>query len=1027
MVDINERPRTPGTSAGIIRSAGIDGFGIPDVSQPVTPPSTPRLENVSGQFFQRADQAVSAAIQDQSNLIAARAQNASAEAQALSNSPNRSTLAEVIGGLSAGVELFSTIRQQRQAQQLEVDTAVFERRIRDQIVDMNSLIADNAHNHGFIPTQRQAFQEIDRQFAHLPISARQEVYNIAQGALNEAQKQQTARRINQIGELADTVREQRRQRLLTNVTARLERLRLSDSTDVINSTIDQILADTGSFLTSVGIDGVDAINLSTTVYELINASLSDNFNYTGQQQRRVNEFNQLAQEALRITQDVQDPRRRELLLAQLDARAGGRLPGINFRNLVPSNSEVTRQFLQEQESQQALQQYRFQNYWQNRELNELDVFNIGAFIFGDNNGTPYSDFIRTQVATGEIDNPFYSNAVRLADEFQQDINSYRDLSNQYLQFEIDVNSAEAELEAIARKLDPTGTLGPVTVTGPFIERMVELAGRERGRISPEEAQKLNELQQRRIGTFRQQQVDVRTQLDNLIRRWQQYGLSLDNPNDNSLLTELEARTKPLRQQAEDEFRRRLTNTPAGLGGPPNFSVGPMAITPPIVPLHTNREGITFPFQQSGNDSDVQVTSNYGVRRNPVTGRAQFHAGADFSSITGDETVRALAGGEVLHVGDWPGFGGTITIRTDSGHVEQYSHLRRLDLRPGDVVPPGAAIGLMGGGETDPMAGRSTGRHLHFQVYSPDTPPERIGRPPYEGTTVDPIGYLSSIQHATQLPYGAGLPPNQSHPGSDQVSFGNTWLDETYNNYRRTRQIGGSSVFSGDLTAAVGPTSVYNRSNPQPNRRASINRSAYPAVSDSRANYGYQVLRDDPEFARAISRVANNLSIPGQWLADVMAYESRLDPSIRNSAGAVGLIQFYPGGGLADVANTLGTSEAHAANLLTSMSAAEQMNFVEDYLRPFRERINTVEDLLAVIFGGEGLLNRRPSNRRKIGDGNITFGEYVTRLGNTVGRRYQTSYDRRRAAADSIHTGFSPSCARCNQMISNFGFVVPHSN
>lgn len=1026
MTDINERQRTPGQSAGIIRSAGIDGFGIPNIDQPIQPPRTPQLENVSGQFFQRADQAVSAAIQDQSNLISARAQNASAEAQALANSPNRSTLAEVIGGLSAGVELFSELQRNKRAQQAQVDTALFERRIRDQIVDMNSLIADNAHNHGFIPTQRQAFQEIDRQFAHLPIAARQEVYKIAQGALNEAQKQQTSRRINQIGELADTVREQRRQRLLTTVTARLERLRLSDNTDLINSTIDDILDDTDTFFESVGIDGIDAINLSTTVYELINANLEDNFKYTGTQQRRVNEFNQLAQEALRITQNVQDPRQRELLLAQLDARSGGQLPGINFRNLVPTNSEVTRQFLQEQESHAALRQYRQQNYWQGRDLNELDVFNLGAFIFGDFNGTPYNDFIRSQVANGEVTDPFYSNAVRLSDEFRQNVEDYRDLSNQYLQYEIDINQAQVDLEAIAKKLDPVGALGPVTVTGPLIERMVELAGRERGVISPAEAERLNELHQRRIGTFRERQVDTRRQLDNLIRRWQQYGLSLDNPNDNTLLTEFEARTKPLRQEAEDQFRRRLTNTPAGLGGPPNFSVGPMATTPPIVPLHTNTAGLTFPFQQSRNEQDIQTTSDYGPRRNPVTGRAQFHSGVDFDSVNGDENIRAVAGGEVLHVSDWSGYGGTVTVRTDSGHIEQYSHLRRFDVSVGDIIPPGTVVGLMGGGDGDPMAGRSTGRHLHFQVYAPGIAPERIGRPPYEQTTVDPIGYLSSLQHSTQLPLGAGLPPNQAHPSSDQVSFGNTWLDETYNNYRRTRQIGGSSVFSGDLTAATGPTSIYNRSNPQPSRRASISKAAYPSSNESIANYGYEALRDDPQFANAVSRVANSLDIPGQWLADVMAYESRLDPSIRNSAGAVGLIQFYPGGGLADIANRLGTSEGHAANLLTSMSAAEQMEFVEGYLRPFKGRLNTVEDLLAVVFGGEGLLNKPPSRRRSIGDGNITFGEYVTRLGNTVGRRYQTSYDRRRAAADSIHTSFSPGCARCNQMMSNFGFVLPHN-
>lgn len=1023
-MNIFDRQRTPGTASGVLRVAGIDGLDL-DVAQAIQTPQVPEVPNVSGEFFARASNSINASINAQQQLIATRSANAAATAQAESQSTNRSTIAEVVGGLSAGLELFGQIQQQKQSQQQEIDTALFERRIREQVVDMNALIGENAHNSGFIPTQRIAFQEIDRNFAHLPIGVRQEVFSIAQSALNDAQKQQSARRISTLGETADTIRENRRQKLFLLVNARLEKLRLNDETATINTTMDEILNDAESYLSSIGATGSEAISLMTTIYEEINSSLSDNFNNTGETERRVATFNELANRSQQIVQETQgNPRMRELLLGQLDAEAGGALPGVSFRNLIPSNSNIIEGFIREQESIQALDDYRSRNLWQTHEANAATNFYTGSLIFNINRGDPQANFTRQAVREGQESNPTIRNAVALADEFQANIQDFNRLSQEFLQAQVGIAENESFIASIATKLDPTATLGPPVATDVFVQNLVQLAGRERGRISPEEATRLNELFETRIGTFQNQRQSLRQQLNSLVTKWQQYGLRVDDPTNNEALTNLGAQARPLIEQAEREFQQRRSTIPPGQGGPPNFSTGSMVTTPPIVPLHQTTEGLTLPFQQGNDASSVQVTSRYGLRTNPVNGRAQFHSGTDFDSINGDENIRAVAGGEVLHAGEWSGFGGTITVRTDSGHIEQYSHLRRLDVSPGDRIPPGTIIGLMGGGDGDEMAGRSTDRHLHFTVYPPGIDPSKVGRPPYDGTTVDPEDYLLRLNSARQLPTGAGLPPTQAHPGSDQVSFGNTWIDEVYNNYRRTRSLGGGSVFSGDLTVATSPD-VFNNSNPQPQRRASITRAPYPTVNDPKHNYGYGVLRDDPRLARALAQTSNNLDIPAQWLADVIAYESGFNPAITNGEGAVGLIQFYPGGGLRLVANELGVSEAQAANSLRQMPAHEQMRFVESYLRPYQDRINTVEDLLAVVFGGPDLLNQTPRQRQRTRDSNISFGEYLTRLGRDVGRRYQTSYDRRRAAAHRIHDSFSSDCPRCHQMLANLGRIVPH--
>lgn len=1026
MVDLNRRQVTPPQSAGVIRVAGVNGSNlIPDLSQSVQSPQTVEIPNVSGRFFDEATQSINRATAQQQQLISQRSQAAANVARAQTQNPGSHGISGVIGGLAAGMELFMQLRQQRQQQQIEFDTARFEQQVRDQIINMNGQLADNVQNQGFIPTQRQTFQAIEREFGHLPIQVRQQVFSLAQNALNEAQKTQNTRRFTALQEVRDSALSLRKEALDTQVTGFLVGLEHIRDPGSINETLDRIFETTDNFLSANGIQGNDAIEITRHIYEQANAYLEDNFKHTSQSQSRLNRYIEATNRAQRVfRQFPNDIRQQQAHLGAIQAEFGGDIPGINFASLLPTNAQLLRQRSQEINDYQAIQQFEQANEWRAQESNDVRVWRQGSTIFNIFHNTPTGNDIRLGVETGQIDNRDLVIAVQLAEDFSNDRRTYDDLLVQFEENNIELATIDAELQRLADQLEPTLRLGPAVAPDVIAQRLAVLSGEERGMLSPETANALDSKLQLREQIVNVRQRRIQRDIANLTQQWNNYGLSIDNPNSTDGLTDLESRAKPLLEQMQREQQDRRSRLPAGLGGPPNFSVGTMQSIPPIVPLHTDREGLTLPFQQAS-VGQIIATSEYGPRINPVTGRAGFHAGLDIDTTNGDHNVRAVAGGEVIHVSDWPGFGGTVTVRTDSGHVEQYSHLRRFNVSPGDIIPPGTVIGLMGGEQGDPMAGRSTGRHLHFQVYSPDTNIEQIGRPPYEGTTVNPRDYLVSIQNSIQLPLGAGLPPTQSHPGSDQQSAGNSWLNETYNNYRPSRHTGGGFIYSGDLSAAVTPQSLYNNSNPQPITRASIHNASYPSINDPTHNYGYGILRDEPEFASEVARVSNNLGFPAQWLVDVMDFESGLNPASRNSLGAVGLIQFFPGGGLTQVANELGVSESQATNLLSNMSRAEQMRFVELYLRPYASRINTVEDLLAAVFGGPRLLNKDPARRRRISDGFITFGEYVTRLGNRVGRRYQTSYDRTRAAERNIHHSFSSSCPRCNQQLAQFGTVYPH--
>lgn len=109
---------------------------------------------------------------------------------------------------------------------------------------------------------------------------------------------------------------------------------------------------------------------------------------------------------------------------------------------------------------------------------------------------------------------------------------------------------------------------------------------------------------------------------------------------------------------------------------------------------------------------LRITSAYGWRVNPVTGRRQFHEGVDLDGNTGD-VVASMTSGRVARV-DRDGVGPG-TVNGNAVHVAlgafrfSYLHLAVVLTAPGAVVAPGTPLGLMG------SSGRSTGSHLHLQV------------------------------------------------------------------------------------------------------------------------------------------------------------------------------------------------------------------------------------------------------------------------------------------------------------------------
>ena len=103
-----------------------------------------------------------------------------------------------------------------------------------------------------------------------------------------------------------------------------------------------------------------------------------------------------------------------------------------------------------------------------------------------------------------------------------------------------------------------------------------------------------------------------------------------------------------------------------------------------------------------------VSSRYGYRNDPFSGRRQFHKGIDFAGKKGT-SILAAAGGIVIKAGRHPQYGLVVEIDHRNGYITRYAHNSELLVSVGDVVKKGQNISKMG------STGRSTGTHLHFEV------------------------------------------------------------------------------------------------------------------------------------------------------------------------------------------------------------------------------------------------------------------------------------------------------------------------
>jgi murein DD-endopeptidase MepM/ murein hydrolase activator NlpD len=116
-----------------------------------------------------------------------------------------------------------------------------------------------------------------------------------------------------------------------------------------------------------------------------------------------------------------------------------------------------------------------------------------------------------------------------------------------------------------------------------------------------------------------------------------------------------------------------------------------------------------------------MSSRFGRRTDPFTGRVAWHGGVDFAAKEGTE-IYSVAAGVITWAGVRHGYGDMVEVNHGGGFTTRYGHNKENLVQVGDVVKKGQIVALVG------SSGRSTGPHVHFEVFK-------------NGRAVDPATYI----------------------------------------------------------------------------------------------------------------------------------------------------------------------------------------------------------------------------------------------------------------------------------------------
>ncbi|WP_238404249.1 murein hydrolase activator EnvC family protein [Paenibacillus paridis] len=146
----------------------------------------------------------------------------------------------------------------------------------------------------------------------------------------------------------------------------------------------------------------------------------------------------------------------------------------------------------------------------------------------------------------------------------------------------------------------------------------------------------------------------------------------------------------------------------------------MALASKVSKLNAEKNKISNPYTGGKLGMPIRdsyrISSNFGTRVHPISGKKHTHTGIDFAAPQGTD-IYAAEGGVVLVAQTWSSYGNCVIIDHGNGLWTLYGHIRNggIKVEKGETVKKGQKIAEVG------STGNSTGPHLHFEVRVNQTP------------------------------------------------------------------------------------------------------------------------------------------------------------------------------------------------------------------------------------------------------------------------------------------------------------------
>jgi murein DD-endopeptidase MepM/ murein hydrolase activator NlpD len=146
----------------------------------------------------------------------------------------------------------------------------------------------------------------------------------------------------------------------------------------------------------------------------------------------------------------------------------------------------------------------------------------------------------------------------------------------------------------------------------------------------------------------------------------------------------------------------------------------------------------------------RLSSSFGYRADPFSGRTKRHTGVDFALKPGNP-IYATGDGVVESVKfELFGYGNQVLINHGFGYKTRYAHLKTVGVAEGMKIKRGECIGLSGN------SGRSSGPHLHYEVLYKD---RHVNPANYYDLTITPDEYATMVQNTADASQKITLHPS----------------------------------------------------------------------------------------------------------------------------------------------------------------------------------------------------------------------------------------------------------------------------